>query len=59
MLCRELTEDVHNQTIVRVMVGEVVSDDDSTLRSMCFAKKNGGKLGEGVHEPKFLANFNG
>ena len=38
------------------MVGQVVSDDDSTLRSVCSSYAKGGKLRDGVEEPEFLTD---
>ena len=40
----------------KVFVQEVVSDDNYTLRSYCRTPDNGGELGDGVREPKFLAD---
>ena len=40
----------------KVAVAEVVSDDDSTLRSYCSLIENGGSLRPGVREPKYLAD---
>ena len=56
LLCKDLIEEICEETIGRVMVGQVVSDDDSTLRSVCSSHSKGGKLHEGVDEPDFLAD---
>ena len=56
LLCRELIEGIYTQTIGRVVVGQVVSDNDSTLRSVYASVINGEQVGEGVDEPKFLAD---
>ena len=37
-------------------MSQVVSDDDSTLRSVCASRTKGGKLGDKVDEPEFLAD---
>ena len=41
-----MLEEVDQLSDGRVVVSEVVSDDDSTLRSHCAAVENGGKLAE-------------
>ena len=56
LLCKELLEDICHETIGRVMVGQIVSDDDTTLRSVCSSSSNGGKLSDEVEEPDFLAD---
>ena len=56
ILCWILLEEVNTLFICRITVAEVVSNDDSTLRSYCSSLDNGGKLCEGVREPKFLAD---
>ena len=56
ILCRKLLEEVHVMSFNKVAVGEVVSDDDSTLRSYCSLVSNGGSLSPGVREPKYLAD---
>jgi hypothetical protein len=56
LLCKDLIEEICEETIGRVMVGQVVSDDDSTLRSVCSSHSKGGKLYDGVDEPEFLAD---
>ena len=56
LLCKELIEDISTQIIGRVLVGQVVSGDDSILRSVCASRTKGGKLGDKVDEPEFLAD---
>ena len=56
ILCRILLEEVDTMSFNKVAVAEVVSDDDSTLRSYCSAVENGGSLRPGVREPKYLAD---
>ena len=55
ILCRMMLEEVDMLSGGRVVLSEVVSDDDSTLRSHCAAVENDGRLVEGFCEPKFLA----
>ena len=55
-LCRILLEQINDITNGRVSVGILVTDDYSMLRSHCRSKMNGGKLKEGVVEPRFLAD---
>ena len=51
-----ILEDVFEKTDRVVTGAEVVSDDDSTLRSHCSSVSNGGKLNVGVCEQNFLAD---
>ena len=53
---RIMLEEVDHLSGDRVVVSEVVSDDDSTLRSHCAAVENGGKLTKGVRKPKFFVD---
>ena len=47
ILCKMMLEEVNDLSDGRVVVTEVMSDDDSTIRSHCAAVENGGKLAEG------------
>ena len=55
LLCKDLIEEITTETIGRVMVGQVVSDDDSTLRSVCSSHLKGGKKND-VEEPELLTD---
>ena len=56
LLCRQMLEDLYDRTCAKVSIGDIVSDDDSTFRKHCSSASKGGKLKEGVCEPKFLAD---
>ena len=51
-----MLEDLHDKTASKIYVGDIFSDDDSTLRKHCSSVSKGGKLKEKVCEPKFLAD---
>ena len=56
LLCRQMLEDLYDTTSSKISIGDIVSDDDSTLRKHCSSASKGGKLKEGVCEPRFLAD---
>ena len=55
-LCVELLEKISSDYEGRVHVGELVTDDDSTIRSRCRNKKDGGTVRDDVRTPVFLAD---
>ena len=55
-MCRQMLEELYEKTSLKVYIGDIVSDDDSTLRKHCFFESKGGKLKEEVCEPKYLVD---
>ena len=55
-LCVELLEKISGDYEERVHVGELVTDDDSTIRSRCQNKKDGGTVRDDVRTPVLLAD---
>ena len=56
LLYRHMLEALYDTTASKIYVGDIVSDNDSTLRKHCSSVSKGGKLKEEVCEPKFLAD---
>ena len=55
-LAKNLLLEVHESTNGRVNVGQIITDDDSTMMKHCKSVDNGGSLKIGIKEPKFLAD---
>ena len=51
-----LLEEVFNETAGKIYVAEMVTDDDSTIRSHCKNINMGGKLPDCIPQPLFLAD---
>ena len=54
-LAKMLLVEVYDSTDRRVNVGNIVTEDDSTMRKHCRSVGSGGSLRNGIYEPKFLA----
>ena len=55
-LARIMVEEVNQLLNGSYVIGTMVTDDDSTLRRHCSSVENGGKLRDGVPEPRFLVD---
>ena len=55
-LCCELLDEMCAEFEGLVVIGSLVTDDDSTIRSHCTNKNEGGKLDETTPTPLFLAD---
>ena len=55
-LVLELLQTIYKDTKEKDSVSHLVTDDDTTLRSNCSNKKNGGKLTNNITQPHFLAD---
>ena len=55
-LALDLISNISLNSSNRIYVKDMVSDDDSTMRKHCQTKENGGKLPDGVAQPRFLAD---
>ena len=56
LLRTEMIEEMQNISNGRVIVEDIVTDDDSTLHCHCCSQNNGGKLRDRIRVPKFLAD---
>ena len=55
-LALDLLKEIYVVMNEKVRVGEIVTDDDSTLRAYCRNVCNGGKLPDNIPQPVFLAD---
>ena len=55
-LALDLISDIHLKSVENIYVKEMVSDDDSTMRSHLKKAINGDKLNNTIPEPLFLAD---
>ena len=55
-MCCELLDEMSTTFDGLVVIGSLVTDDDSTIRSHCTNKNEGGKLNEVTPTPLFLAD---
>ena len=56
ILCHDLLTHLHDSTCGKINIGQLVTDDDSTLRQHCSSVENGGKLRTEINQPTFLAD---
>ena len=56
ILCRIFLEGPHKLSLGKILVAEIVSDDDLTLRKHCTSPDKEGGLNEGVRALKFYAD---
>ena len=55
-LALDLISNISLNSSNRIYVKDMVYDDDSTMRKHCQTKENGGKLPDGVAQPRFPAD---
>ena len=53
ILCYDLLNHLHDSTCGKINIGQLVTDDDSTLRQHCSSVENGGNLRTEINQPTF------